>query len=429
MPAPKRARARLRCTPSLRTLRRALPALLAGVLGVLASAPPAAGQEGNGRVEVVDLVPEESASFRLSRVFAWLRPGHNFEERTLTVETTPPGANLDLFYIRANFQKRYQQSVAPARVLLPRRFEAGPRDAVTVRAFLEGYRQREVTVRVSSPQDRIHLDLDPLPNELVRVGHTYFAGRTELAFLTREVLTVRVQERDGGFNVILAETARNAEARESLDGIRSPWIESVETLQLGEDLLVRVATTEPLTSAGLQLRSRQSRDDLRDLYVYSVDMVPGDGGADAVRRARAALARLGPAHVGACPLAFDEELRDALDGAALSRALAPRGAFTDPYLRAAMKRLGEISPGGRIAMLDGSRFDPASPIELAAALSQAAEASGYLALLRSFVGEMESGAHRRRALHSLLAPEVSPSRFQSALERAAGAEQRCRGGS
>ena len=34
----------------------------------------------------------------------------------------------------------------------------------------------------------------------------------------------------------------------------------------------------------------------------------------------------------------------------LSRALTPRGAFTDPYLRAAMRRLGEVSPGGVITL-------------------------------------------------------------------------------
>ena len=121
-------------------------------------------------METVDLVPDDAASFRLSRVLSFFRPVHNFGERTITVETTPPGANLDLFYIRANFQKRYEQSVAPVRIQLPRRVEAGPRDAVKIRAFLEGYRQREVSIRVSSSQDRVLLELQPLPNQLVGVA-------------------------------------------------------------------------------------------------------------------------------------------------------------------------------------------------------------------------------------------------------------------
>jgi hypothetical protein len=376
-------------------------------------------------METVDLVPDEAASFRLARVFSILRPGHNFSERTITVETTPPGANLDLFYIRANFQKRYEQAEAPVRIQLPRRVEAGPRDAVKIRAFLEGYRQKEVSIRVSSRQDRVLLELEPLPNQLVGVANLYFAGRTALSFLTTEALTVRVQESDAGFNVILAETAAGAEVSDSVEAIRNPLIREVEPNQLGEDLLVRVATTKPLRASGLELRSRQSRDDLRDLYVYSVDMVPGDRGAAAVRRARAALARIGPQDVSGCALAFDDVLRQSLDTASLSRALAPRGAFTDPYLRAAMKRLGEVSPGARIAMLDGSRFDAARPIELHAAQSQPAEAKGYLALLRTLVDALEPEGQRARALRSLLAPEMSVARFDAALARAEASEKAC----
>ena len=50
-----------------------------------------------------------------------------------------------------------------------------------------------------------------------------------------------------------------------------------------------------------------------------------------------------------------------------------------------------------IAMIDGSSFDPANPIELAAAMSQPAEARGYLALLRTFVNDFETGEHRGAA--------------------------------
>ena len=208
-----------------------------------------------------------------------------------------------------------------------------------------------------------------------------------------------------------------------------PQLASVEAIQQGEDLLLRVATDRPQAESGLELRSRQSRDELRDLYVYSVDMVPADRGAAAVLAARAALARIAPGDVSGCALAFDDALRGALDRAALSRALAPRGAFTEPFLRAAMKRLGEVSPGARIAMLDGSSFDPKSALELAAAQSQPAEARGYLALLRRFVAELESDPEdRRRALRSLLAPELAPSRFDAAHAAARAAENRCAAG-
>lgn len=380
----------------------------------------------DGVVPTVDLVPADRASWRPRNLFAWLRPGHNYEPRTVLVETSPAGAMLDLFYVRSNFQKRYEQAEAPARVVLPPRVEAGPRDALVVRAFREGYRQREVSVRIQSSQDRVLLELEPLPNTLMAASHVYFAGRGSLAFLAKESLTVRVQERDEGFNVVLAETALAKDVDATLTGMQSPLVQGVEWLQLGEDLLVQVQMPKG-ERQHYDLRSRQMRDELRDLYVYSVDLVPADGGVDAVRRAREALARIRPEQVSGCARTFDDALREQLEAEALARALAPRGTFTDPYLRAAMKRLAELSPGGRIQMLDGSTFT-SSPIELSAAMSQAAQARGYLALLRAFVRELEAQAGRRDTLRGLIAPEVSPADFAKALEAAERREAACAGG-
>jgi hypothetical protein len=380
-----------------------------------------------GGVPTVDLVPSDRANWRPRNLFAWLRPGHNYDARTVLVETSPADAMLDLFYVRSNFQKRYEQAEAPARVVLPPRAEAGPRDALVVRAFREGYRQREVSVRIQSSQDRVLLELEPLPNTLVAASHVYFAGRASLAFLAKESLTVRVQERDEGFSVVLAETALAKEVGASFTGMQSPLVEGVEWLQLGEDLLVQVQMPKgrrPL----YELRSRQMRDELRDLYVYSVDLVPADGGVDAVRRAREALARIRPEHVTGCARVFDDALREQLDSESLARALAPRGTFTDPYLRAAMKRLAEVSPGGRVQMRDGSAFT-SSPIELSAAMGQAAQARGYLALLRAFVREIEVQNGRRDTFRGLVAPEASPAAFADALESAERREFSCTGGS
>jgi hypothetical protein len=173
------------------------------------------------------------------------------------------------------------------------------------------------------------------------------------------------------------------------------------------------------------LRTRQSRDELRDLWVYHVDLVPADGGGQEVEKARAALGSIGAGDVAGCAARFDATLHGSLDSAALARALAPRGAFTDPYLRTAMKRLGEVSPGGRIAMRDGSALNPASAIELTAAMSQPADAIGYLALLRSFVDRLEPSAGRRETLRGLVAPEVEPARFDAALDAAEQAERNC----
>lgn len=381
-----------------------------------------------GQIASVDLVPPDRASWRPGNLFSWLRPGHNYEPRSVLVETSPEGATLDLFYVRSNFQKRYEQAESPVRVTLPPRVEAGPRDALRVRAFREGYRQKEASIRVHSSQDRIVLELEPLPNTLVAASHVYLSGRGSLAFLAKESLTVRVQERDQGFNVILAETAIGKDVEGVFTGMKSPLVQEVEWLQLGEDLLVEVRMPDGKRS-GYELRSRQTRDELRDLYLYSVELVPSDGGVDAVRRAREALARIRAGDVSGCGRVFDDALRAELDPEALARALGPRGTFTDPYLRAAMKRLIELSPGERVHMTDGSTFT-ASPIELAAAVSQAAQARGYLALLRAFVREIEAPPARRDTLRGLVAPEMSPDAFAQALEAAERREASCaRGGS
>jgi hypothetical protein len=374
--------------------------------------------------ETIHLVPDDSANWRPSNLFAFIRPNHNFGDRFLDITTTPPGATLDLFYVRSNFQKRYEQADAPVHVVLPRRTKAGPRDAVNIRAFREGFRQKQVSVRVADSQDSVHIELEPLPNTLQAVAHRYLAGRGELVFLTKEALNVRVQALDNGFRVILGETAKSPDASATLERIHSPLIEGAETLQLGEDLLVRVKLPQHLVE-GVDLRSRPSRDELRDLYAYTVDIVPATGVTEGVQRARAALAALSSAAVGSCALRYDDALRNSLDRADLSRALAPRGAFTDKYLRAAMKRLGEVSPGASIRMADGSRLNPQSPIELSAALSQPADAIGFLAVLRSFVAKLEPSSSRRATLRGLLAPESDAAAFDEIAGSAESAERSC----
>jgi hypothetical protein len=156
--------------------------------------------------------------------------------------------------------------------------------------------------------------------------------------------------------------------------------------------------------------------------------VPGDGGMATVATAQSALASLSPDDVSGCALRFDDTLRDSLDAGSLARALSPRGAFTDRYLRAAMRRLGEVSVDGVVDFVDGSQFRPATPIELEMSISKAREAKGYLALLRGFARALEAEKeNRREALRSLVAPELLPSRFAEVFERAAEAERSCSG--
>jgi hypothetical protein len=391
------------------------------------AAPVAPAGADASRAERIVLKPEDRAGWSPAQLFGAMRPDYH-EDRILEIETSPPGATLDLFYVRASFQKRYEQAQAPVVLELPTRAEAGKRDSVTIRASLPGHKIETRHVPVKGSEERLVIELHPLDNTLVSVAHTYFAGRAGLSLLLRTPASVRVQKAEQGFSLILAQTAGEPGAQAVLGGLRSPLLAEASAQQLGEDLLLKVKLPEGMNGSGIELRSREQADPVRGLHRYTVDMIPR-GEADAgVHRARAALDRIGSGDVTGCAADFDRSLRRALDREALARALAPRGDFTDPYLRAALRRLGEVSPGGAIQLEVGTRYRPGVPLELAAAASQAASARGYLALLREWVRLLEAEPYRSEALRSLVAPEMDPGDFSRALSRARGAEAACRGG-
>lgn len=383
--------------------------------------------------EVLDMTPDDQVGFTLRNVFAPITglfmggPGYYYSARELEIETTPPGGTVDIFYIRANFQKRFEQAETPVTVILPPRIEQGPRDALTIRAFAEGYRQQSVTLKANTREDKVVIDLEPLPNTLEAVSHRYFAGRSSLSFLTKERLEFRLQDSDDGFTVVLNETGRTSEASAAIEGIRDPLIEEALAQQLGEDLLVQ-SILRPGAKDEVEVRSRESRDAARDLYEFTLDVIPSDGGAATVERALAALAAIGPKDVTGCALDFEAELRSRLDEGSLSRALTPRGGFTDKYVRAAMRRLGEVTPGHNVRFSGGSTFDPTVPIELEAALSQAGGANGFLALLRRFVDMLEAEEYQRDTLRGLISPELDSARFAVVMDAAEQREQACTGG-
>ncbi len=376
---------------------------------------------GTARAEVVELVPDDRLAWTPGQLFSVFRPGFH-SKREVEVETTPPGAALDLYYVRAGFQKRYEQAEAPVTIVLPKRAQAGSRDTVTIRASADGFRAQETTFRVHGRDTSVLIELDPLPNTLEAVVHTYFAGRATIAFMTKEPITPSVRERGGDVQLALDETAQGPEVVDTIASIRNPLLASIDTQQLGEDLVVRLALVDP---EAVELRSRQWQDPVRDLHAWSVDLVPADGGAEAIARARAALAAIAPGEVAGCALVFDDALRQALDAAELSRALVPSGRFVDPYLRAAMRRLGELSPDRTIRMTHGARYRPDVPLELAAAMSEASKARGLLALLRQFSQRLESGDQADAALQALIAPELEATAFRRQLADATALERSC----
>ncbi len=381
--------------------------------------------------EVVELIPKDRPSWSATNLFAPITglflggPGYWYSARKIEIETTPPGAVLDLFYVRINFQKGYEQTDAPATIVLPSRIEAGPRDSLMIRALLDGYRQREVHVRVRSRETKVHIDLEPLPNALVAMTHSTFAGRTTLGFLTKEALTFRIQDANDGFSVVLTSTGKTPDAAGTVEGVHSSILKSLKAQQLGEDLVVRVSLTDAARARKLETRSRQAFDPIRGLHTFALDLVAPDEGATPVQRARAALQAIQPGMVSGCSAEFDAALREQLDPSALARALSPRGGFTDPYLRAALKRLGELSPDGTLSLVDGTRFRPTIPIELSAAASQSGEVKGYLVMLRRFIAELEPESDRRESLRGLIAPEIGVASFDEMVTTAELREERC----
>jgi len=380
--------------------------------------------------EVIELIPSDRSSWGATNVFAPVTglfmggPGYWYAAREIEIDTTPSGALLDLFYVRANFQKRFEQAESPILLRLPSRIEAGPRDSITIRALLDGYRQEEIHVLVRSREKSLMIDLSPLPNSLEAMTHTYFAGRGSLTFLTKEALTFRVQNASDGFSVVLTETGKTKDAGDTMQGSKSANIKSLKGQQLGEDLVVRVTLTDE-AQGNIEPRSTQGYDAVRGLHQFTINLNPSDGGASAVEKALAALSRIGTMDVTGCALAYDRSVRNQLERDALSRALAPSGAFTDRYLRGALKRLGEVSPEGLISLANGSKFRPHIPIELSAAGTQSFQATGYLALLRTFVAELEPAEFRRNTLRGLLAPEVANEDFDAIVEVAERLETEC----
>jgi hypothetical protein len=382
--------------------------------------------------ETIDLTPTDQADWGMRYIYTPLAAlvrgrSYFYAPRVIEIDTTPSGGFVDLFYVRSGFQKRFEQAESPVRVVLPSRIDAGPRDSVTIRAFAEGYRQQTRQVKVRGDVDEVVIDLSPLPNLLEAVGHRYFGGRSSLSFLTTESLAFRVQQTDDGVALVQNETALSKRARATVEELHSPLIEESYGQQLGEDLMIRFDLTQEGRST-TELRSRQDFDAPRDLHVFILDLAPADGGSKTVKRAQDALASLDESDISGCRLAFDDALRESLDSGELARALTPRGAFVDPYIRAAMRRLGELSVDGVVDFADGTRYRPTVPIELEMALTQPGDARGFLALLDAFVLAFEADEAQVDALRGLLAPELGATRFEEALDGARMSQKMCEEG-
>ena len=380
--------------------------------------------------EIIELIPTKRPSWTIERLFAPITglfrggPSYWYGERTLEIDTRPPGASLDLFYVRQNIQLRFERANSPILLQLPSRIDAGPRDSVAIRAILDGHLHQEVQIEARSRETQLTIELAPLPNQLEAMIHTHLSRRGSLKFLTSEAAKFRLQKMSDGFSIVLAETGHSEAASESMRGVSSDNVKSLRAEQLGEDLVVRVQLRAAAQNR-LDLRSTQGYDAVRELHRFTIELVPTEGNAAALARSDGALNRVNRSSVFGCALDFDRSMRSQLDSEALSRALAPSSSFLDRHFRSALRRLGELSPDGLITLIDGSKFRPSIPLDLAAANAQSAEVIGFLSLLRAFIAELEPAEHRRNALRGVIAPELDSERFDAIVEIAEDLERRC----
>jgi len=380
--------------------------------------------------EIIDLIPTKRSGWTAGRLFAPITglfmggPSYWYGERTLEIDTRPPGASLDLFYVRENIQRRFERAESPILLRLPTRIEAGSRDSVVIRAILNGHLHQEVQIEVRSRKTQLTIELAPLPNRLEAMTHRHLAQRGSLKFLTSEAAKFRLQKMSDGFSIVLTETGHSEDAFESMRGVSSDNIKSLRAEQLGADLVVRVQLHDA-TQNRPDLRLTQGYDAARELHQFTIELVPTEGNAVVLARSGEALKRVQHSSVFGCALDFDRSMRSQLDPEALSRALAPSSGFLDRHLQSTLQRLGELSPDGLITLIDGSKFRPSIPLDLAAASAQSAEAIGVLSLLRAFIAELEPTKQRRNALRGVIAPELDSEHFDAIFEIAEDLERRC----
>ncbi len=372
--------------------------------------------------EEIDLIPAEPAPLGARHLFvgiASLLGGWNYwyGDRYVLIRTVPADAELALYYIRSNFQKRFERAGAPLRVRLPRRVNTTRRDVFSVRVEADGFTSEQHTYPVRSIGQELVIQLAPLPNTLVAFGHTYIAGRTTLLIRTSEEPQFRVSRGHAskGFMLALAKTADGLERRPEVSGGE---VEEVDVAQVGEDVLIRVVTRDAET----EVRSKQSYNPIREQHLLLLDVMKQGARLPGAADVRRSLERLAYRPADRCARSAESALRDRLDSGKVKQAFRPTGSVIDVYRREAMLLLGR-SERGTVHTLAGEALRTGSPIELELALQTALTVEGYLGLLAAFSRTQDEPAS---VLRSLLVPDMSPEEFRPIYAAVESAWLSCR---
>ena len=379
-----------------------------------------ASVRADGAPNKVDLIPTERAAWSpknvgigVSSLFGgW---GYWYTEREISVETVPAVADLDLYYIRSNFQKRFERTQSPAIVKLPARADMTYKDAVKFHAIANGYLAEEQSYDAQKVPDKVVIQLHVLPNSLVFLGHTEFAGRTSLTLRTTEQPEVRMSKNTSvqGFQIALTRTAVKLEGKPPGPG---GHIAGVDALQVAEDAILRVQTDSP----DLEVRSRQIFDAVQGQYVYVFDIVAPGSRAPTDQQVRARLEGL-PFAPSSCDDRYASVLREKLGDAELADAFRPSGELADLYRREAMLRLGRFHEG-TVQTDSGETLHTGSSLELALAMQSAPRVKGFLALLGALARSEPVPADGMR---TLVAPGRSPADFAQIYAAAESTRSDC----
>ncbi len=372
----------------------------------------------------IKLVPDNQIQSRVPLILTVLRPFHYYRSRQVTVDSTPPGAELDLAYLRRGSQLMYHRGQAPLEVVLPTRLQSASADRLLIRGFLPGHERTRMSLSIDElGNEELVLELPPLPNQVTAVLHGSLAGRSVLELRSDEPPTLRVSEDAGGYTVVLVRTGLESALSEQLSTLDDPQLE-VDARQLGNDLVLRLGFG---TAGPLELRHRSTVDPVRGGARTRIEL-EGEAAAGRSERLLAAVASMEAPSGDVCQGAWEQALRVELSDRELSGLL---GRDDHPYratLRAALRRLAELSPDRTLHTTGGTALVSGSPLEFELAWSRSAEIDGYLRWLHDVAQRIEPEDEGTRAFRSMVAPGWEVGRFDRLLASARTGLEQCQRG-
>lgn len=337
---------------------------------------------------------------------ALLRPFHYWRSRRVRVDSVPPGALIDVSYLRDGARRLFEETRAPVVLELPPRFMSRREDVVQLDAFSPGFRSTRRTFRVHGKKPAVVIALDAAHDRLEEIWLRPTRGLSTLILFSRHPIELRLGLASTTPTLVLPDVSLTERAGLALEG----WPDSgIVPIQLTADLLLRVPENVDPGAVRFHPSPR-----------------PGGGHATIVRIPTSAPTDPAPAppprRADACDLAFDDALYETLDRDALNRVLA----FPDDAVRERLKRtlraLGGAE-GETLELHDGSFVAPDRPLEVEAALLRASAVPGLLSQLRRGVRGAPDPAE---TLRGVIAPAASSAEFRTWLERAERAEEACR---